>query len=205
MKTRTFFALGCLVALAFCASTSRADDRRFSSTLNATESAQTGLGRLTSDETAVLDALVRNDATIFAADPTPANPRPALFSQRLSAEECRNAGLIRLSETELAKLNVDVEQYVHPTPLPPDPGTALNASTSLTSVMLRRDPEIHGTISFMIGAGSHGYSEYGGGINLTYYDPAHHFALDVGYSEIHSSGGVCNRLFPGRQFNQLPP
>jgi hypothetical protein len=205
MKTRTIFALGWLVILTLFPATSRADDRRFSSSLNATESAQTGLARLTSDETAVLDALVRNDSTLFAADPTPASPRPALFSQRLSAEERRNAGLTRLNESEVAKLNVDVEQFVHPVAPATGAGSDLSTSTSLTSVMLRRDPEIHGTISFMIGAGSHGYSEYGGGINLTYYDPAHHFALDVGYSEIHSTGGVCNRLFPGRQVNQLPP
>ena len=183
------------MAIALCPSSSRADDRRFSSTLSATDSAQIGLVRLTSDEIAVLDALVRNDLSL-APDANSPQTRPALFSQRLSAEERRNAGLTRLSDSELASLNADVERFARPVAPASGPATDLNnpaGDSSLTSVMLRRDPELHGTVSFMVGGGSHGYSEYGGAINLTYYDPAHHFALDVGYSEIHSSGGICGR------------
>jgi len=55
--------------------------------------------------------------------------------------------------------------------------------------MLRRDPEIHGSITLMVAGGSHGYSAYGGAIDLSYVDPVHHFEIGVGYSEIHSSGG----------------
>lgn len=198
MKPRTIFALGCLIAFALGPTPGRADDRRFSSSLNVAESAQTGLGRLSSDEVAVLDALVRHDLALVV-DSSPSNSRPAQFSQRLSAEERRNAGLTKLNETEIAELDADVERFAHPSVPGSGPVSDPNApanGTGLTSVLVRRAPEIHGTVSFMVGAGSHGYSEYGGAINVTYYDPAHHFALDVGYSEIHWNGGNCGRLYP---------
>ena len=65
--------------------------------------------------------------------------------------------------------------------------------------MLRRDPEIHGSVTLMVAAGSNGYSAYGGALNLSYYDPVRRFSIDVGYSEIHSKGGYggyCNGLYP---------
>ena len=201
MKSRNAVVLVSLIAFALFASTVRADDRRFSATLNATDAAQTGLSRLSSDQLAVLDALVRNDLALAETYPSPKIPRAVQFSQRLSAEERRNAGLALLSDTELAQLNASVERFGHP----PASSDLETSSSKLNSIMLRRDPEIHGSVSLMVGGGSHGYSEYGGAFNVTYYDPAHHFAVDFGYSEIHSSGGYCNRLYQYRRPNTILP
>jgi hypothetical protein len=205
MKLRTSLALGCLIACAFSASTSRADDRRFSSTLSVTESAQIGLPRLSSDQLAVLDALVRKDVVIAEADPSPTIPRAALFSQRLTAEERRLAGFTLLSETEIAQIDAGVERFEHPAPFSSALTDQSPRKSNLTSVMLRRAPEIHGSVTLMVAGGSGGYSAYGGAINLSYYDPVRRFAIDVGYSEIRSSGGYgyCNRLFPDRRLNDL--
>ena len=196
MYFRTFIAFGCLISLAALASADPTDDRRFSATLSTSESAQTGLVRLSSDQVAVLDALIRHDLTL-ADNADPAHPLPARFSQRLSADERRNTGLALLKEAELFQLDADVERFAHP--------AAPAVSTNLTSIMLRRAPEIHGEVSFMVGGGSHGYSEYGGAIDLNYYNPDYHFSLDVGYSELHSSGGYCNRLYSNPHLNHLAP
>lgn len=200
MKTRIMLALGCLVASALFTPVSRADDRKFSATLSPAESAQIGLSRLSSDQIAVVDALVRNDLVIFEADPTPSVPRPAQFSQRLNAEERRLAGFALLNETEIAQLDAGVERYVRPATI--TSGTFSDQSPrtrNLTSVRVRRDPEIHGSVTLMVAGGSGGYSAYGGAINLSYYDPARRFAIEVGYSEIRSKGGYgryCDGLYP---------
>lgn len=200
MKSRSLLILGCLIACSVFTSISRADDRRFTSTLSPAESAQIGLSRLSSDQVAVLNALVRNDLVIFEADPTPTVPRAAQFSQRLNAEERRLAGFPLLSEAELAQLDAGVERYVHPATISSATFTDQSPrTTNLTSVRVRRDPEIHGSVTLIVAGGSGGYSAYGGAINLSYYDPARRFAIEVGYSEIHSKGGYggyCNSLYP---------
>lgn len=200
MKFRIILTFGCLVACALSAATNRADDRRFSSTLSATETAQTGIARLSSDHVAVLDALVRKDLIIAEADPTPTIPRAAQFSQRISADERRAAGFALLNDVEIAQINAGVERFEHPVAFPSVTLTDQSPkTTNLSSVMLKRDPEIHGSITLMVAGGSGGYSAYGGAINLSYYDPARRFAIEVGYSEIHSKGGYgryCGSLYP---------
>ena len=211
MKSCIILALGCLVACSIFASISRADDRRFSSTLSPAETAQIGLERLSSDQLAVLNALVRKDRVIFEADPTPSVPRAAQFSQRLNAEERRLAGFPLLSEAELTQLDAGVERFVHPATISSATFTDQSDKyTRLTSVRVRRDPEIHGSVTLMVAGGSGGYSAYGGAINLSYYDPVRRFAIEVGYSEIHSKGGYggyCNGLYPYsyRRPNSLLP
>ncbi len=206
MKSRTAVILLSFIVGALFTSLARADDRRFSSTLNATESAQTGLSRLSSDQIAALDALVRHDVALALADPTPTVPRATLFSQRLADNERHLVGIELLNETELARLNTSVERYGQP--LTPASAVLSNQSTdrtNLTSAIFRRTPEIHGSVTLMVGGGSQGYSEYGGAIDLSYYDPEHHFAIDVGYSEIHSSGGYGNRFCRDRRLNSILP
>ena len=205
MNFRTLFVLVSMMTLAVFASASQPDDRRFSATLNANDATSIGLNRLSSDQIAALDALVRNDAVVADADPTPKIPRPAQFSQRLAANERELAGLPLLSASELAQLNASVERFVHP-PVMASAETESAGGTKLNSIMLRRDPEIHGSVTLMVGVGSHGYSEYGGALNLTYYDPAHHLAIDLGYAEVHSSGGrgvFCNRSYAYRHPGDL--
>ena len=194
MKSHTFLALGCLLVFSLFAPASRADDRRFSATLNPADSVQTGLTHLNSDQIAVLDAVIRNDINTAEFQ---RQPRPALFSQRLSPSEQHNAGFALLNATEIAQLDVCVERFAHPTTTGSELSTTLNSparESSLTSVQLKRTPEIHGSVTLMVAGGSHGYSAYGGAIDLTYNDPAHHLTIGVGYSEVHSSGGYADRL-----------
>jgi hypothetical protein len=198
MNLRSLFSFGCLAAiLTLLISPAHAADRRFSATLNPAEAAQVGLVRLTSDQVAVLDALVRHDAATVA-NASAAHPVAPRFSQRLSADERRNAGLTLLSETELGRLDADVEGFSRPTAPGAAAATLATPATvvaSPTAVQWKQEPEIHGSVSFMVGAGSHGYSEYGGAMDVTYFDPAHGFELSAGYSELHTSGGTCFRRF----------
>lgn len=198
MKLRSFFAFGCLASLlTLLVSPARAASQRFSATLEPVEAAQTGLFRLSSDQVAVLDALVRRD-TITVANASAAHPVAARFSQRLSADERRNAGLTLLSETELARLDAHVEGFsrpVAPGAVSATLATPAAAPASPTAVQWKQEPEIHGAISFMVGGGSHGYSEYGGAMEVTYFDPAHGFEISAGYAEVHTSGGTCYRRY----------
>lgn len=193
MKSRTFLALATLAVVALFASTGRAEDRRFSATLNPAESTQSGLTRLNSDQVAVLDALVRNDINTAEFQ---RQPRPELFSQRLSDNERRNAGFALLNSAELVQLDTFVARFAQPVTNDSGPSTVLNSPTrerSPTSFQFKRQPEIHGSVTLMVAGGSGGYSAYGGAIDLTYFDPAHNFSISVGYSQVHSSGGYGNR------------
>jgi hypothetical protein len=96
--------------LALSAAGARAADTRFTLTLTAIELADAGLKRLSSDQVAVIDALVRRDLAKNpdAAPPAPAAPR---FSQRLTDDERRIAGCALLDATELARLDALVERF----------------------------------------------------------------------------------------------
>jgi len=176
----------------FAGFASASDDARLSQTLSPAELSAAGLNRLTSDQIAVLDALVRRDAVI-AATIRFKTPRPARFSQRLTADERHNAGLDQLGELQIANLDHYVDRFSDPTPVDSSPvaGTSSSASRTadLSAKSLRRPPEIHGMISLLYGVGSGGYSERGGAMVLSYEDPANHFAIAVGYSEVHTKGG----------------
>src|SRR5262245_27601603 len=88
------------IALLLLAGVARGNgnDTRFSQTLNADDRAASGLTRLSSDEVAVIDALVRRD-TVAKAGSTNSDKTPTNFSDRLTADERRTAGLLKLSAT----------------------------------------------------------------------------------------------------------
>ena len=168
------------------------DLTRFSQVLTAEQRAATGLDQLTSDQLAVLDALVRHDDA-YAVPSTPAHPRPARFSQRLNADERRNAGFTRLSVDQLTRLDALVEQRV---PLRV-PFVAPAAGVSASAVEIERvRPQIHGEVTLGMGWASGGYSEMGGSMVVDYYDPAHNFDLLMGYSEVHTKGPAYYRNCP---------
>lgn len=181
-----------ILALAVFASASLAfgsEPTRFSKTLPADEFSALELGRLSSDQLAVLDALVRRDVARAAF--VSKTPRPPRFSERLTLDERRNAGLDRFAPEKLVQLDRRIEQLVTPKP-PLASAASASAATggySVPSVKLRREPEIHGEVTLMAAAGSHDYSAYGGAVALTYEDPENNFALSVGYSEVRSKGG----------------
>jgi hypothetical protein len=73
-------------------------------------------------------------------------------------------------------------------------------------VKINREPQIHGTVALMVAAGSGGYSAFGGGMALTYDDPANRFAITVAYSEIREKGDFLRRdyrdhYWPSRDYS----
>lgn len=201
MKTcfRTSLAI---LSFALClASRSVAEDIRLTKTLAPAELNEAGLQQLSSDQRAVLDALVRRDLAMSLK--VTREPRAARFSERLTADEQKNSGLSLLSEIHLARL----DEYVARLATPPSSGAGLSNSSGrsgevVTSTTLRRAPEIHGMISLMYGAGSGGYSERGGAMVLTYDDPSG-VSLAVGYSEIRTKGGSYYRNSRDRFYGGL--
>lgn len=177
----------------------RAQEVRFSQKLTAIEQTVTGLEKLSSDQLAVLDALIRHDEKRDAT-PDAAQRPPARFSQRLSTDERKSAGLDLLTEAELNHLDTFVEQYEAGGP---PPVAAESAATPLPLESKGPAPEIHGMISFTYGAGRGGYSEKGGSMLLNYDDPAHGISLLVGYGEMQSNGPCFRR--GGVPFDAFPP
>jgi hypothetical protein len=176
--------------MAFITAASASEDVRLSRTLIPAEYEDSGLKQLTSDQIAILDALVRRD-TEELARPAPANePRAERFSERLSADERKNAGLTLLSPAELVKLDAYIARLT--APIGSSSGSFVSGKGTsqpwIAEKSLRRAPEIHGSITLLYGQGSGGYSERGGAMVLTYDDPSG-VSVAVGYSEIKTKGG----------------
>ena len=171
--------------------TARAADARFSQALTAAESAETGLNRLSSDQIAVIDALVRRDLAgqnvVSPKDP----PRAERFSQRLTPDERRIAGFALLTEAELLRLDalVSRQEIASQVRALLGPPVFATASPRLRPTETKTNPEVHGSFSLGMGWGK-GYSERTGSMMLNYDDPAHGFSVSVGYSETHLKGGT---------------
>lgn len=186
MKYLRLIVLGWLALAASVAS--QGQDLRFSQKLSAAEQSQAGLERLSSDQLAVLDALVRQDEKFYPRyDAHGASNR---LSQRLSVAERKNAGLELLTADELARLDALVAQHAA--------GRATGSTSKSNSKpfdpeLERPAPEIHGMLTFTYGVGSRGYSEMGGSMLLSYDDPAHNFSLLVGYGEGRVKGAYGGR------------
>lgn len=169
-------------------------DVRFSQTLNAEDRTSGGIPRLSSDEIAVIDALVRRD-TLGRARPATVEEAPTSFSQRLTADERRPAGLAKLSETELSKLDALVDRFqsakLARTLLAPP--TYLSRAARVVPSEAKKEREIHGSFSLSYGWGSGGYSEKTGSMVLTMDDPARRFSITIGYTESHLKGGSIYR------------
>jgi hypothetical protein len=169
-------------------------DVRFTLTLSAGEKTASGLSRLSSDEVAVIDALVRRDTT-GRASPTQAEGTPATFSQRLTPGERQTAGLPKLAATEVPKLDALVDRFqsakLARTLLAPP--AYLARSSRVTPTERKKEREIHGSFSLSYGFGSGGYSEKTGSMVLTMEDPARRYSISVGYTESHVKGGYIYR------------
>lgn len=163
---------------------------RFSQAMPNEERAALGLPRLSSDQLAALDALVRRD--IAARGSVRADPAaPAVFSQRLSADERRLTGVTLLSAEELARLDGAVERHssaaLARTLLSP-PVYAAPRRAAVEPAEKKTKPEIHGTFSLSYGWGKGGYSEKTGSMVVSVEDPSRRFGLTVGYAESHVKG-----------------
>lgn len=181
---------------------------RFSQALTTDERAEIGISRLSSDETAVLDALVRRDTAVRAGTDADGSA-PAAFSQRLTADERRIAGFGHLAAEEIARLDTAVERH----------GAASLARTLLAPPAFVRRPSLdptetkeprrfRGTYFFSLGFGSGGYSEKTGGMTVTMDDPAGRYSITIGYAESHIKGGHGHGVYrdygPGFHRPTLP-
>lgn len=191
---RSAASLACLCALwlGSVAPAAAQDPSRFSQTLSAAERADCALTKLSSDQVAVIDALVRRDTAARSGAVAPESP--AAFSQRLTADERRTAGIASLGATEIAKLDAFVERYqsgrlartllAAPLFLRPGPAPLRESDTRKP-----KERGLHGTFSFSLGWGSGGYSEKTGAMSVTLDDPAKNYSITIGYIESHVKGG----------------
>jgi hypothetical protein len=157
-------------------------DGRFTHGLSVEEIQETGVVRLSSDQIAVLDALVRRDLTARMNGRT--EEAPKIFSDRLTVDERRIAGLDAISAAELARVNSLVERYqtivVTRTLLSP-PVLVSRHANMIPRETGKAERKIHGTFSMSLGWGSDGYSERTGSMEVhTELSPGLH--LGVGYS-----------------------
>ena len=168
-------------------------DVRFSQTLKAEDRSAGGFARLSSDEVAVIDALVRRDTVGRVRSAT--TETPTLFSQRLTADERRPAGLAKLTDAELSKLDALVDRFqsakLARTLLAPP--TYIARGSRVVPSEAKKEREIHGSFSLSYGWGSGGYSEKTGSMVLTLDDPARRFSITIGYTESHVKGGSIYR------------
>lgn len=185
------FACLCLAGLARATETDR-----FSQWLTTTEQREAGVDKLTSDQVAVLDALVRKDISNRSVGRAEGSPDE--FSKRLKPDELRNTGLASLTAEQVARVDVFVGRFA---------GAKLARTLLAPPVYISRTPprpeqterkkerELHGTFSLSMGWGSGGYSEKSGSMTVRMDDPEHNFSLSVGYSETHVKGpsGVIYR------------
>ena len=180
--------LAALLLAGLCAAASRAaDDARFSATLSAEQRTETGLDRLTSDEVAVIDALVHQDQD--TADRYADNPvRRTAFSARRTARERDLAGLASLTPAEVGQLDRFVALRIPPRPAPAPFLPFDRVQLDEGGLAPRRaGPEIHGSLTLAYGW-SRGGSVRGAESHVTYADPRHRFALSIGYAEYHGTG-----------------
>lgn len=187
--------LRCLAVglLALTSAVAHASDLRFTQTLNAEDRRAAGLARLTSDEAAVIDALVRRD-TATRGSPTPdpaAASAPTTFSQRLTADERRAAGLAKLTAAELTQIDAFIERHQNARLARSllAPPTYVSRAPRVIPTEKKKEREIHGSFSLSYGMGSGGYSEKSGSMVLTLEDPDRGYSISVGYSETHIKGG----------------
>ena len=180
--------------LLLTAAVAQTGELRFSQSLKAEDRAEAGLTRLSSDEIAVIDALVRRD-TGTRAGTAAGDQTPVSFSQRLSVSERGAAGLAKLNATELPKLDAFVARHqsarlARSLLAPP---TYVTRPSRVTPTEKKKERQIHGSYSLSFGVGSGGYSEKSGSMMLTLDDPERGLSISVGYTETHTKGGYIYR------------
>jgi len=172
-----------------------ADDTRFSATLTPEQRTAAGLTSLSADHLAVVDGLVRQD--LAASRYKNNGVDHTRFSQRHTPAERALAGLDGLTDPQLAELDEFVRLRIaadEPVPLATTPDRV--AAGGVRTLTYQRPLEIHGELSYTVGWSKAG-SFQGGGLVLTYDDPAHRYSILVGYSEYHGKGLPRCFLDPG--------
>ena len=176
--------------LAASVATARADDGRFSQQLPSFDFTTAGLVRLSADQLAALDALIRRDEQQLARSHG-ATDLAGRLSQRLPADERHVAGLDLLKPSELEHLDWLVAQIEG---FGSQAGAPAGAPASAVIIAPKRPaPEIHGELSLTVAGGSGGYHGIGGSLVLEYDDPAHGLTLLAGYAQWRATGGFTGR------------
>ena len=159
---------------------------RFSQSVGTPERPLLGLDRLSADQVAALDALIRRDTTLRSRANADANA-PDAFSRRLSADELRLTGLDALPAETLARLDAAIarRQTAVMAPFLLTPPVYLARPSRIETREQKRERELHGTFSLSYGWGKGGYSEKTGAMTVTMEDPDKGLAVSVGYSETH--------------------
>lgn len=188
LKLRLLVVAACL----FAVFARGAESDRFSQAIPTEDRAALGLKRLSSDQVAVLDALVRRDTA--ARGSTRADPAaPALFSQRITADERRLTGIDALPAEERARLDAAIERFqsaaLARTLLAPPVYIARAPRSSVEPREKKKEGEIHGSFTLGYSWGSGGYSARTGAMEVNWTDPSGKLNISVGYSETHMKGG----------------
>lgn len=181
--------MACIAILVATAATSAAAADGFSAGLLPTERAASGIATLTPAQAAALDSLVKRDVDL--AHQGAVTGFSSAFTERCTPTERAAAGIDLLPAKDRAVLDSLVARAIATGPAPgqavsyaPPPGAVSSAAT------VSRPPglDVHGDLSFSIGAGSHGSNFYGTSADVFATDPSGKFTLGVGFSEYRGHG-----------------
>ena len=195
-------------AALFLVARARAEEPSFSAGLSSEDLTATGVSHLTAPEVAILDALVAQDVT--AARQGGVTGFSTGFSARHWAHERVASGLDQLSASERAVLDRLTARAIALGPPPDDAFTysppraapapviasPLKPTPSESLVTAVEKLEVHGDLSFTVGAGSHGSSFYGTSDDLYITDPSGKFTIAVGIDDYHGKGPIGPFLGP---------
>lgn len=174
-----------------------ASDIPFIGSLSPAQKANAGVSKLSSSQVSILDALVAEDVTL--AHDGGVTGFSSAFSERHMEREGLASGLTALSPQERAALDTyaaaaialgpppeQMFSYVQPKAAPPPTPPKAAVTTPLKA-------EVHGDLSFTVGAGSHGSSFYGTSMDVSVTDPTGHFTVAVGFDDYRGKGllGLC--------------
>jgi hypothetical protein len=184
--------------LAF-ATPARAAEGGFTATLSADEQAAAGLTAASPGERTALDQFVAGELGLIRNGAT--TELPGSFISRRTEAERKSAGLDRLTEAQLEKLNELVASVLADRPKPKE-RPRLKESDVLAAAPRNR---IHGSVTV-------GYGWGGGGdmwtesLWLEYYDPSGRFSLGLGLSNFSGDGyyGYYPYGYGGPYYNRMP-
>jgi hypothetical protein len=209
---KLFRAMFAAMAAVLAAAASAADAPRFSRTLTDDERAQTGLSRLSSDQVASMDALVRRtiggriSTPSPAADSDAAPAQPPKFSQQLTADERRVTGVELLTGEEVVRLDQLVERHATSSVARAllAPPTYVRRGSVVRPSDAPDKRNIHGSYSLSYGFGKGGYSEKTGAMIVNFEDPAGRYMISIGYAETHVKGAGPYRIYRDLPHRDLP-
>lgn len=178
-----------LLGLFILAGSLHAAQGGFSATLSVEQKNSIGLATLADDEREALDRLIAVEVSIARQDS--ANELAGDFATRRTPDERQQAGLERLTPTQLAELNAVVASAIAASPKPKE-RPRIKDSDVFTP---QRKPEVHGEISLTYGRSSGGGDFRAASMWVDYFDPNTGLGLGVGISSFKGNG--FNGFYPG--------